>query len=63
MIQNQHLHCAPELKRYMLVNLFSGDQILVTDKMLEEAFSGDENELMKIRSGRSKAWFLEDYFD
>lgn len=63
MIQNQHLQCAPELKRFLLENLFSGDQILVTDKMLEKAFSSDENELMKIRSGRSTAWFLHDYFD
>lgn len=47
----------PEFKTWTLINLFTNEEYKVTDAMLETAFT-DELELMKIKSGRSKAWML-----
>lgn len=62
-IENQHLLCFPEVKRYILRNEFSGTERLVTMKMLDSIFENNEVELMKVKSGRSSFWFLEDYFE
>lgn len=63
MIENQHLLCFPEIKKYILRNEFSGAERLVTIEMLDSIFEEKPDELQKIKSGRSKFWFLEDYFD
>lgn len=62
-IENQHLLCFPEIKRYILRNEYSGVERLVTMKMLDSIFEDNEDELMKVKSGRSRFWFLEDYFE
>lgn len=46
----------------MLVNLFNGQEILVTKRMLDEAFGHNPEELQRILSNRSKNWFLEDVY-
>jgi hypothetical protein len=56
------LETYPEFKTWTLINLFTGEERLVTDAMLEQAFT-DESELMKIKSGRSKAWSLIENFN
>lgn len=63
MLENQHLLCYPEVKRYILRNEYSGAERLVTMEMLESIFEDNESELEKVKSGRSRFWFLEDYFD
>ena len=63
MLENQHLLCYPEVKRYILRNEYSGAERLVTMEMLESIFESNESELEKVKSGRSRFWFLEDYFD
>ncbi|ARW57476.1 hypothetical protein [Kosakonia phage Kc304] len=63
MIENQHLICAPEIRRYKLVSLVSDLEIMVTDSMLKEGFKDNPSELQKIYSGRSLAWFLEEVFE
>lgn len=57
----QHLLAFPELKRYVLVNLFSDERHLVTDEMLKSAFK--ENEYNKVMSNRNPGWMVEDYYD
>lgn len=63
MLENQHLLCYPEIKRYILRNEYSGAERLVTMEMLESIFESNESELEKVKSGRSRFWFLEDYFE
>lgn len=60
-ITGQHLLTLPELKRYVLVNLFSGDEHLVTEEMLRNAFKG--NDYDKLMSNRNPGWTVEDYYD
>ena len=50
------LHAYPEIKSWTLVNLFTNQETIVTEKMLLDAFESDE--LMRIKSGRSDAWIL-----
>lgn len=54
------LECYPELKRYVLLNNFNSDEIIVTEQMLKDRFSDDD--LAKIRTGRHKYYMLIDYF-
>lgn len=61
-VENQHLICAPEVRQWMLVNLFNGQEILVTKRMLDDAFGHNPEELQRILSNRSKNWFLEDVY-
>lgn len=61
MIENQHLMCVPEIKTYILTNLFSGDKIIVTEQMVKDGFSHED--YVKIMSGRNNAWLIEDYYD
>ncbi|QPI13793.1 hypothetical protein MYO4S_00037 [Serratia phage 4S] len=63
MISNAHLITFPEIKKYKLINLLNNDEHYVTDVMLENAFADRPEELMKVRSNRSNAWFLEEVFD
>lgn len=62
MIENQHLLCVPEVRQWMLVNLFNGQERLVAKHMLNEAFGNNPEELQRILSNRSKNWFLEDVY-
>lgn len=59
-ITGQHLLAVPELKRYVLVNNFSGDEHLVTEDYLRNAFTSEYD---KIMSNRNPAWFVYEYFD
>lgn len=63
MLENQHLMCAPEIRRFKLVSMVSDSEIMVTDAMLKEGFKDNPSELQKIYSGRSLAWFLEEVFE
>ncbi|EQA7786757.1 protein GP45.2 [Acinetobacter baumannii] len=47
----------PEIPTWTLINLYTGAEMIVTDSQLAQAFPV-ELELMKIKSGRSKAWML-----
>lgn len=62
-IENQHLLCYPEIKRYILRNEHSGAERLVTMEMVDSIFEENPKELQKVKSGRSSFWFLEDYFE
>ena len=57
----QQLLAFPELKRYVLVNLFSDERHLVTEEMLQDAFTG--NEYNRVMSNRNAGWMVEDYYD
>ena len=50
----------PELKRYILISTFSGEEHIVTDKQLRDAFKEDYD---KISSNRHPAWLVSEYFD
>ena len=50
------LETYPELPTWTLVNQYTGFEQTVTDAMLEQAFN--EETLMKIKTGRSRAWLL-----
>lgn len=50
------LNCYPELKKYVLVNLFDGSEQLVSEKQLTDAFTADQ--LLEMKSNRHKAWFV-----
>lgn len=56
----QHLLAIPEIKRYVLINNFSGDENLVTEKQLQIAF---KDEYVKIMSNRHDAWTVTEYFE
>lgn len=56
----QHLLTVPEIKRYILTNNFSGEEHIVTEQMLRNAFG---NEYYKIMANRNSAWFVTDYFE
>lgn len=60
-VTGQWLTTWPELKRFRLINLFSGDSHIVTEQMVKTAFN--ETDYNKIMSNRHTAWFLEDYFE
>lgn len=60
-VTGQWLMTWPELKRFRLVNLFSGDSHIVTEQMIKNAFK--ETDYNRIMSNRHTAWFLEDYFE
>ncbi|PXM00542.1 protein GP45.2 [Klebsiella variicola] len=57
----QHLLAFPEVKRYVLTNLFSDEKHLVTEEMLRDAFTG--NEYNRVMSNRNAGWMVEDYYD
>ena len=59
-ITGQHLLAVPEIKRFVLVNNFSGDEHLVTEEFLRNAF---KSEYVRIMSNRNPAWFVYEYFD
>lgn len=50
----------PEVKKFVLVNLFTNQEKIVTHQQLEQAF-GDQ--LPKIKSGRNPAWMVIDYYE
>lgn len=50
----------PEIETFILINLFTNEEIVVTEQHLKNAFT--EEELMKINSGRSNAWLIFDNF-
>lgn len=51
----------PEIQTYTLINNFTGQEVVVTEGMLKTAFPR-EMELMRIKSGRHKAWTLIENF-
>ena len=53
------LETFPEIPKWTLTNLFTGEESLVTMAQLLEAF-GEEG-LMKIKSGRNDAWLLTEH--
>ena len=59
-LTGQHLLAVPEIKRYVLVNTFSNDEHLVTERDLQNAFG---EEYVKIIANRHNAWFAYEYFD
>lgn len=50
----------PEIKRYVLINNFSGEEHIVTENQMKSAFG---NEYDKISSNRHPAWMVTEYFD
>lgn len=56
----QQLLTVPELKRYVLRNNFSGEEHIVTEAMLQNAF---KSAYTKIMSNRNDAWTVTDYYD
>lgn len=50
----------PELRKYLLTSNFSGEEHVVTEQMLRDAF-GEEYD--RISSNRHPAWMVIDYFD
>lgn len=56
----QQLLVVPEIKRYVLLNTFSGEEHIVTEQSLRDAF---KDQYQKIMSNRSNAWFVYEYFD
>ena len=50
----------PEIKRYVLVNTFSGDRHLVTENLLKDAFG---ERYYNVMSNRESGWLVEDYFE
>ncbi|UPW39338.1 recombination endonuclease subunit [Escherichia phage vB_EcoM_ESCO47] len=56
----QQLLAVPEIKKYVLTNTFSGEEHIVTEEMLKNAF---KNEYYKIMSNRSNAFIVSDYYD
>ncbi|AEO97036.1 hypothetical protein CPTAKMNP4_050 [Salmonella phage vB_SenM-AKM_NP4] len=56
----QQLLAVPEIKRYILTNNFSGEDHLVTEIQLRDAF---KDEYVKIMSNRNTAWTVIEYFD
>lgn len=56
----QQLLVVPEIKRYVLLNTFSGEEHIVTEQSLRDAF---KEHYQKIMSNRSNAWFVYEYFD
>lgn len=55
-----HLQVAPELRRFVLVSNFSGEEHIVTDAQLRSAF---KEEYDKVSSNRHHAWIVYEYFD
>lgn len=47
----------PEVKTWTLTNLYSNQELIVTEAQLKVAFP-DEVERMKIMSNRTKSWFI-----
>lgn len=56
----QHLLTVPEIKRYVLQNNFSGQEHIVTEQMLKDAF---KSEYTKIMANRNAAWTVTDYYE
>ncbi|AZU98740.1 hypothetical protein vBAbaMPhT2_236 [Acinetobacter phage vB_AbaM_PhT2] len=53
----------PEIPTWTLINLYSGQELTVTEAQLVQAFP-DETERMKIMSNRSPAWaVIENIYD
>lgn len=53
----------PELQTWTLINLYSGQEIVVTERQLITAFPND-SERLKIMSNRTKAWYvIENVYD
>lgn len=46
----------PDIQTLTLVNLFTGDEMIVTESQLIEAFG--EDEVLKIKSNRNPAWMI-----
>ena len=59
-VTGQHLLATPDIKRYVLVNNFSDQHHLVTEKMLRDAF---KDQCVKIMSNRHPAWFVYEYYE
>ncbi|MCO0615539.1 protein GP45.2, partial [Lutimaribacter sp. EGI FJ00015] len=50
----------PELKRYVLTNNFSGEEHVVTEQHLKDAFGKQYD---KISSNRHPAWTVSEFFE
>lgn len=50
----------PELKRYVLTNNFSGEEHIVTEQHLKDAFGKQYD---KISSNRHPAWTVSEFFE
>ncbi|AKU43701.1 hypothetical protein CPT_Merlin55 [Citrobacter phage Merlin] len=59
-VNGQNLLTAPEIKRYVLKNNFSGQEHLATEEQLRAAF---KNKYDKITSNRDSAWTVYEYFE
>lgn len=46
----------PDIQTLTLVNLFTGDEMIVTESQLIDAFG--EDEVLKIKSNRNHAWMV-----
>lgn len=46
----------PEIKSYILINNYTGEERIVCDAQLKQAFSPED--LAKIRSNRNDYWLL-----
>jgi hypothetical protein len=59
-VNGQQLLAVPEIKRYVLTNNFTGEENLVTEAQLRDAF---KDQCDKIMSNRNSAWTVTDYFE
>lgn len=54
----QEIKAFPELKSYILINNYTGEETVVSEPHLIAVFGKDD--FIKIKSGRSDYWLLSD---